>query len=352
LASYLVLAAIVWRAHSRWGDLSNWYTDHLRHVYAVQVFLHRGWEIYRLRFDDALSGIPYPNAVVSWGTVPYAYPPGALLLYSPLSWVGRRAALSTPVFGKLCVLYLLALAHLALWAVGAVLRATASPARIPVFALAWVLLAYAASEGFYDPAWVGLGTLAMVLLLRGHPRAAVLALTGAGLLSYRAVVLVPLGVLAVWRWTRIPGAASSARSWVVAAVTLISGGVIICAFLPLREFAGAFRFAPALTSRGWSADLLWVLVASGTALGVCALSRAPCTASSVLVATVLALVDVPQWWHALVVLVPLLSVGVASSRAVRWQRWALLIWAVVVADHAWRCSPVHFYQALAGALHG
>src|SRR5688572_30231056 len=61
---------------SRYGDLSDWYSDHLHHAFSVWVFVERGFDIYRMSFGEAAQGLATAQDLVSWRDNTMVYPPG------------------------------------------------------------------------------------------------------------------------------------------------------------------------------------------------------------------------------------------------------------------------------------
>src|SRR5688500_5959852 len=86
----LPLLLLPWFSPSSTADLSSRYTDHLRHSYAVHVFLAKGFAVYRLPFGEAAQGVESRHPGLYWGHVPYAYPLGAMVLFLPLAFASER----------------------------------------------------------------------------------------------------------------------------------------------------------------------------------------------------------------------------------------------------------------------
>src|SRR5512137_1609039 len=182
---------------SPYGDLSAGYTDHLHHAHVTWVFLHRGLDAYRLPLSESSRGVPYPHETGAWPQMAVNYPPGMFAVFLPTSLVGRFVPMSQEAFGRVGVLWMLVLAHLAML-------------------------------GFYDPAFIGAGAMAMLALHRRRPRPALLWLALAGLLHFRAVALVPVGVVALWQALRAP---RGERPWGAVAVVALAGAVVVGTFL-------------------------------------------------------------------------------------------------------------------------
>ena len=105
---FVTLAWIPLLNQSRFGDLASWYTDHLHHPHATWVFFSRGVELYTRPFSEIRAGTswPYPNE--AWGFMPgFAYPPGVVGVFLPITLLGRFGGLSAHAFGIASVLFLL-----------------------------------------------------------------------------------------------------------------------------------------------------------------------------------------------------------------------------------------------------
>src|SRR5512136_1624132 len=159
---------------SPYGDLSAGYTDHLHHAHATWVFLHRGLDAYRLPLAESSRGVAYPQATGAWPQMPVNYPPGMFAVFLPLSLAGRLVPMSTESFGRLGVLWMLVVAHAAMLAVFLLLAETDAGGRAVVGVVAWLYLVRLALQGFYDPAFLGAGALALRALHRRRPGPALL----------------------------------------------------------------------------------------------------------------------------------------------------------------------------------
>ena len=332
LLSYALFALAPLLSSSPFADLSWQYTDHLRHAHCSWIFLHAGLDIYREPFILAAAEVPYRSPLLTWPWVPYAYPPLVLLLFTPLALAMQYLPLSPPSVARLGILYTLLLAHLAFWVMLRALgRLGVVQGALAVFA--WVMLMYAGLQGFYDPLWLACGVLMVRRLAQRRPSAALVWFSLAALLSYRAVVLVPLAFAALVVGVR--GRPVRAWPWGAAGLALAAGLTCCVLFSFTLPFDWAFREAPALLERGGWRLALVLLVGAGAAL-IVARGADLAVATTVAGVTGFALMDTPQWWHALVLLPAPLAVG--AWRAARWPRLSvgvLLLWAVVLQKSAW-----------------
>lgn len=336
LLSFALCALAPLLSPSTFGDLSWNYTDHLRHAHNAWLFLHRGLDVYRESFASVAEGVPYRHPMLMWPWAPYAYPPLVLLLFSPLALAVQYLPLSEPALGRLGILYMLVLAHLALWAM---LRTVGrlSVVKGALVLLGWVMVVRAALQGFYDPLWLACGALMVHRLAQRRPDAALGWFALAALLSYRAVVLGPLALAALVQGVR--GRPVRAWPWAPAGLALAAGLVCIALFSFTLPYTWAFRDGPHLLERGGT-PLAYVLLTGLAVTLVVARGADLVVAATVVLVTGFALVDTAQWWHALVLLPAPLAVG--AWRPARWPQLsvvALLAWAFVLHKHAWTEPP-------------
>lgn len=341
LASFAGLAAVVLLNESPTGDLSRWYTDHLHHAYATWVALHRGLAIYAQPFGEAARGVAYPHAVTTWDFMPgMVYPPGVFAVFLPVALVGQWVPLAPVAWAKLGVLYTLALAHGALWAVGRAVRATARAGEWVLLFVAWLYLARMGVQGFFDGAYLLAGGLMVVALARGEPERALQWFAGAALLHYRAAVLVPLAACAAWQVVR--GRPWRAWPWRTLALVGAACALAVWTFALTLPVTSGFREAQVSLLRA-GGPRLWV-VAGATLLAALAAWRWAdgWVAATAVAGGVLAVIYVNYWWHGAVLLFAPLAVGATGARAperLPWARAALLAWLLVLQPLAWRDAP-------------
>jgi hypothetical protein len=145
---------------SPYGDLSAGYTDHLHHAHATWVFLQRGLDAYRLPLVESSRGIAYPQPTGAWPQMPVNYPPGMFAVFLPTAVLGRYVPMTQETFGRVGVLWMLLVAHLAMLAMFLLLADLAPGARAVIGMIAWVYLVRLALQGFFDPAFLGAGAMA------------------------------------------------------------------------------------------------------------------------------------------------------------------------------------------------
>lgn len=301
----LPLLAVPWLSRSETADLSGQYTDHLRHARASRMFFERGLTLHTQPLGDEGK---------YWTNVPYAYPPGALLLFLPFSSASAQVL----------VTFTTVLAGLAWAAILAVLfrerRVIVSSA---VAAFAFLMLMRTGLEGFYDSAWVGLGVLAILALERKAFHAALGLCVAAALLHLRAAALVPIAGVAFL-------GLNDRRAWIPV--------LVLVAALDVWVFAGALPYAETL--RGGMAPLyaqpipLLVSAVLSAAAGVLCFKQGHRLAAACIgVVFLIALADNRAWWHASVVLIPLVLFGARGGHPATAA--FLFLWAIQLQRFAW-----------------
>ncbi len=343
VAASLGLTALVPLTNqSPYGDLSAGYTDHLHHAHATWVFLQRGLDAYRLPLEQSSRGVYYPQETGAWPGMPVNYPPGMFAVFLPTALLGRFVPMSQETFGRVGVLWMLLLAHLALLAMFVLLAEEPSGGRAVVGMFAWIYLVRLALQGFYDPAFLGAGAMGMLALHRRRPGPALLWLACAGLLHYRAVALLPVGVAALWQAFREP---RERRPWGALALVAGAGVVVVGTFLLQWPITKAYldTLHPSLGVIGQGARFWAVVVASGAAAVAAWWYGGPLVAGLVLAALGMALTDIYDWWHGAVLLLAPLSVGVLGARAASTARAVLIGWLLLMQPLGFDQTPSHLF---------
>jgi hypothetical protein len=330
-----------------YGDLSQAYTDHLHHAHATWVFLKRGLDAYRLPLAESSRGVPYPHETGAWPQMPVNYPPGMFAVFLPLTAAGRWIPMSTATFGRLGVAWLLLLAHLALWAAFRLLAGLPAGGRAVVGVFAWIYLVRLALQGFYDVAFLGAGAMALASLHRERPRGSLCWLAVAGMLHYRAVALVPVGVAALWMTLR----GRRPRDWPWAELALVagSGAVVVGTFLLQWPVTSRYlaTLPPTLVELHSGPRFWAVVVASGVAAVASLRLAHPLVAGLVLAALGLALTDIYDWWHGAVLLFAPLAVGVRGARQPSAARAVLVGWILLMQPLGFDQTPSDLFRDFA-----
>jgi hypothetical protein len=350
LISFLALAWIPILNDSPYADLSGWYTDHLHHSFATWVFLKRGLRVYTDQFGSISAGTGWPFPTEDWRNMPMAYPPGMLAFFLPLSLAGRFLPLSMHQFAVLSALYILAFTHLALFAVYCALRTLPSGSRAAVAVFAWMVFAHLGLEGFYDGVFIACGALAIVRLKANNPSSALRWLALAVVLHFRAVVFLPLIAFALVRaFQQKP---RPARAWETVLWLGAACSLSFITFVKMYPATAEFRGTHALVIFDGTARAALVFGASALAISVAAVAADFWVAATVVVCLLLACVErQAYWWHAAVLLVPALLVGIARKpRQASVARAILLGWACCLMPLVWRDSVTQIFPELARFL--
>lgn len=353
VAASLALSALAISVNDGpYGDLGHLYTDHLHHAYATWVFLHRGFDVYREPLARSSAGVAYRQAIGVWGQMPVNYPPGVFAVFLPPALLGAWLPVSRAAFGKLCVLYLLVLAHLALYAFIAALEATEPGGRAFVAVVAWMILLRLGLQGLFDSTFIACGALALRALALRRPAVALRWLAGAVLLHYRAVALAPVGAAALWQlWAaRKTGARPPWRDLaLVAAATAFSLWTFLLMYPVARGYLATLP--PPLLRRPESVQL-WIVIAASVATAAVVFRLADWVAGVlVLTALFLAVTDIYLWWHGAILLFAPLAVGAfARARAPSAARALLLGWLFLMQPLGFDQSPSEVFVDLARQL--
>jgi hypothetical protein len=348
LAASLGLTALVPLTNvGPYGDLSQAYTDHLHHAHATWVFLNRGLDAYRLPLAESSRGVFYPQESGAWPRMPVNYPPGMFAVFLPLALLGRFVPMSQESFGRVGILWIVFLAHLALGAVFLLLSDLPAGGRAVVGVLAWIYLIRLALQGFYDVTFIGAGALALRDLRRQRPRGALLWLAAAGLLHYRAVALVPAGLAAVWMAVR--GRPAKEWPWPELVAVAAAGALTLFTFFLMWPVAERYlaTLSPTLAATGTGPRFWAVVVASAGAAAACLWLSDSLVAGLVLAAMGIALTDIYDWWHGAVLLFAPFAVGVLRARSASSARAVLVGWILLMQPLGFDQTPSDLFRDFA-----
>ena len=339
-ASLLACLSVPMLSKGPYGDVGG-YTDHLRNAASSWIAFHRGFEIYQKPYGKLIDEAPFRHSVRDWREVPYINAPGALILFAPLAAIGQWVPLSDAAFGRLCLGFVLILAHWAFWAALKSLQSTTRGARILIGLFIWAALIRAGLSGQYDPVWVGCGALMLDALSKARWRRAILFLSLAGFLHYRAVVLIPFAWPAIAELLR-------SRSVGDKAILVVAGADAALVFSCFAIAIGSgelFRDVPALIHR--PSDPLFLLAVGaafvGAAIGLYLRDRM--LVGSVALVGFIALYDTLHWWHALIVLAPLLRAAMQPLPSPQLARLSMLGWAIAM-QNVWLARPLALFKSL------
>lgn len=339
-ASLLACLSVPMLSKGPYADLGG-YSDHLRNTALSWIAFHRGFEVYQKPYGKLIDEVPFRHAVQEWRDVPYINAPGALLLFAPMAAIGQWVPLSDAAFGRLCLSFVVILAHWALWAVLKSLQSGALGVRILVSLFSWTVLIRAGLNGQYDPVWVGCGALMLAALSKGQWRRALLLFSLAGFVHYRAVVLTPFA------WPAIAQLFTS-RNRRDKAVLLLLGAaaaVVISCFAVAIGSGDLFRDTPALIHRPGDPLLLLAVGAAFIGAAIAVHLRDWMLVASVALVSLIALYDTQHWWHALIVLAPLLRVAVQPLRTPQLAQLSMLAWAIAM-QNVWLARPLALFKSL------
>jgi hypothetical protein len=345
--SFLALSTVIVLNDSKTGDLSRWYTDHLHHNFATWVFLHKGLAIYQEPFAVAWQGVSYPHPAYTWEQNPgMVYPPGVFAVFLPTTLLGAWLPMERVTFAKLNVVVMLFWAHLALWAVMRALKEQTPGARSVILAIAWMYLARLGLEGFWDSTWIAAGAWMVWAMSRNKPEQALVAFCVAAMLHFRAAVLAPLGLWALWQ--AVGGKPVRDWPWKVLGLCAVSMVLSLGSFALMYPVTGRFRgnTLPLIQTLG---SHFWIIVGvTAVTAGIAWRWADPITALTACVAGTLGLIHVNYWWHGQVLLFAPLAVDVARrARHPSAARALLLSWLFCVQPLAWRDHAGQVFTDLA-----
>ncbi|HEY4012497.1 MAG TPA: hypothetical protein VGM06_04120 [Polyangiaceae bacterium] len=334
---------IVYRGGTGSGELRGSYSDHIRHVEETWTFLHKGFAIYRGPFS-ATAYTAYPHfdmrtVGVPWPEMPVTYPVGTFAVFLIPTIAGAYLHLSTPLFLKWIVIWVVLLTHVALLALGRSVREARG--RTVLLVGVWLFFLNMCLYGFYDGVWVGLGALSVAALSERRPGASLLWFAAAAASSLKAVSFLPV---AAWAFmtlfrseermrTKVAGPALAALACAQALWT----GVVTFPFIPKSGSvyeAAKSPLEPIATTGGF-VILIGVVVAC-----VAVAYSNWLVAVSVLLATAVTTRHAGHSWHG-AILIPsaLLPGALASDKNSGAVRELVTIWMFVIWEMAFN-NPI------------
>jgi len=337
LVSLALSTAIVLSSPHPGATLDPAYTDSIRSIYTSWLFLRHGWDVYRRTLGDLSGQDRSPQQHVIWPQQPFIYPPGALLLYAPFGWAEYGLGLSEMAVHRAAVIFCVVLAHLSVLLMLGELRRDGGPLTLLIVALYAMMALGFSLNGLYDPAYVAAGALGLSASRRGQESRAVLWLSLATFLHFRALFYLPaaLANLAASGARALKGGLSR-REWLRFSVSVLLGAAAAWALLLTWKSFDDIG-APNLVMEeefGWGG----AAVVSAATLGAAAYflrSGERLAGLSVAWAGALALaLPFSRAWHSLA-LYPLFLLLPPEGR----KREVLLLWVLVVSGIAFRYFP-------------
>jgi len=349
LVLFLAAAWIPYRTNSPTGDIASIFNDHIRHAYTSHVFLKKGFELYRVPLNVSTADVAYPHAQHNWGHMPLAYPPGQIGLFMPMALLGHYVAMPTNIFGKWTVAYLLLFTCLGLVAWLKCLALGPPGFRLVLGLITVPEFLHLSLSGFYDPIWLGCGAMVVLRLTQDRPMSALRWFAGAAFLHYRAVILLPLGILAAWRaWHQRP---FKKGDWATVAWCAFAFALVLVSFYWMYPVTAAQRAtAPPLSLRiGTHSPMQTAIGISTLVMVVLAARRQWLALGTVMVGTAIALSDFQGYegyWHHAGAILPVLLVPMVQKfhapSALATQAIAVF-WIIALQSVVWLVNPVSFW---------
>ncbi len=190
---------------SQQGDLSNHYTDHLRHMGEAVALVKRGFQIYSLPYRQAIEGLrlPCPEHVGLWDDQPIPYPPLGILLHWPTAELESQGLVSPWLSHRLTVTLWLALACAACMAAWMLFAQQPKTARVGLWFIFVPLTIGIGANGFYDTAYILCAVLALLFVQRQKFASSLILFALSIALHFRALVFAPMmGIIARQLWIR------------------------------------------------------------------------------------------------------------------------------------------------------
>ena len=350
LGSFLATVWVPFVNRSKLGDLSDWYGDHLHHPFATWVAFTKGLVIYTRTFSEVWSDTGFAHPMLSWGQMPMAYPPGVFAVFTPTMLVGQYIPMSLHSFGVINIVYLLMLAHLSFFAVLISFKEAPVGSRATAAVIIWMFIILLASEGFYDTVFIGAGAMVSFELLKKRPARALCWLSAGALLHFRMAAFAPLGLYALHQlWV---GRKEHPLPWKTLVFTAFAAATCIWSFWMMYPATLAFQaVSPPVLPPGSQGHTV-VLVLSLVTAAVAFVFADYVVALIVLICLGLCLVErQPYWWHAAILLAPVLAVGATGkARQPSVARAVIVAWAVSISPLVWRDPAFNLVRSFAIAF--
>lgn len=345
LISFLACAWMPFVNHSRWGDMSDWFTDHVHHPFATWVALKKGTQIYTRPFAEIWNDTGYPHEVKAWGEMPMAYPPGVFVTFLPTMFIGL-IPMSDHAFGVINALYMTLLGHLAFLAALLLLKELPRGSRAATGMMAWIVILTLSLNGFYDPVFIGAGAMMLRALARDEPEKALNWLSLGALLHFRMAAFAPFAAYALWRIFQ--RRKERPLPWKSLVFLGVAAAICVGTFALMYPATAQFRATHPPVLRGQGKDV--VIALSLLAAGACAVLADVWVALAVLTCLALSIVETQNYfWHAAILLAPMLGVGAIKKtpREPSIARSILIAWSFALGPLVWQHPLTNLFSAFA-----
>ncbi len=351
-ASALALSYVCWAgmalapASGVYGG-AGVYSDHASHIASVLIFRQQGWRLFTTPVGELCAPVDPahptlgcyvdgdPSRLVvhpNWRARLRPYPPGHLGLFAAPALALDRGWLDHAQTYRATLLALLAFAHALIAIVARLFASAPRGLRWSVVAVTWAAAVPWAATGFYDPVPLCLVAFALAATRRGRHEHALLALSSALLLHYRALWLSGLALVLVVRAAGREGPAAALRrlalpiGLVTVPVTLSVWQMRAMSHFPLNN---ALRFG----HDGFEPLLLALCAAlSAALLALCALRRRLVPMATTLGVALFCAVT-PQFmdWHSMWLLAVVWAAAPRTSTDPTAPAWLALALCLVVS---------------------
>lgn len=333
-----------------WGDLARGsFTDHFSHMNAARAFARIGTDIYRfgprgvypavegadyvrlpadVRYGGSWTGGIYalPGLrrdkpwVTSWSDRPRLYPPGDLLLVSPVALLYDQSDTSLAEACTLLIMLFMVYSHVSL---GLAFRLAAPELKLATPVLwASVIVIYLEAvhwtlQGFYDFAAAAPLIMCIYYLRERRAVAAALCYCIAAFFHFRVFFLAPLSLYAAWifivdrQWRSM-----TKGTWAALAGVVVLSVVVLWVFKVLYPTLSTMPVTNVAHFSFWPINkeiTLWVVAVALVCALVLAYARA---------------------WVDLAILIWLLGMMLALREAQPWHSLLLMVWLLVPAFYA------------------
>ena len=226
------------------GSLGRWGTDHAAHYGASVMFWHHGLAVFDTPMRDLCGprtpvGLAFADdmqvpdryvcerpgerpLLINWQAYPRPYPPGALVVAAPEALLYAHTSLSAYTIDRISVVKDILVGHLLVLVLLEMLLAAWARWALVLVPVVYLGVVPWAAAGFYDPLAVLCLVWAIARLERERPLDALLFLSLAAFLHFRAIWYVPLGVVTLAKLR-----ARDLRTWRAGLAALLLGAAVL-----------------------------------------------------------------------------------------------------------------------------